>query len=727
MSSMRDMYVGITFQDNASRALNTVDRAMDVVERSVHGLGLRLDDASDEFRSMGRVGLNAIDNVEDGLDDAEREARGFSRAVENSSDALNGLKRMAAGIGGVIAGAFAVDKVKDFATSGIELAAGTKALNSQFEQVFGLMELTAEAKLNNIANQAGILPDRLKGSFVQMAAFAKTTGADTAEAMSLAERATMAAADSAAFLDRDVSEVTDNLQSLLKGNFENDAALGFSATEATRNIAAMDEYGKKFKDLSESQKQLTLLKMFENANKDSGAIGQAAKEADGYENVIGNLKSAWDGLKGTMMAPFLDTVTSSVQGLTKKMQGVDAEEIGMKMKSSFDSMMDVAVPTFGALKDGFGWLIDNKDTIVTIGSGLAAGFAAFKAIQIGKGIFDMVKGFSLIGSLTNPVGIAVVAIGGLVAGFVWLRNNSDMLMEKWETMKSNTSSAWAQIKDDVGGAVEQVGGFFTGLKDKAVGLWETIKQNPMLLSVVGPIGAVVGAGMTLYQNWDNIKLKAGELWVTTTEKFAGIKQSVSDFVQPAISWFDTLGTKWDNFKSSLSNFKMPGWVSSIGGAISGAASKVSGLINGSHATGLENVPFDGYRAELHKGEAVLTANQANGLRSSGILTDTGDGRPELNMSATPAPLQTNEPMGIRRATETPINTDNSISNNTTSSVSEITNNASNPSVQISAPIELIIQGNADDAAIQKLLSILPAEVRRIFEEIFREKLAGIGG
>lgn len=36
--------------------------------------------------------------------------------------------------------------------------------------------------------------------------------------------------------------------------------------------------------------------------------------------------------------------------------------------------------------------------------------------------------------------------------------------------------------------------------------------------------------------------------------------------------------------------------------------------NGSHAGGLDYVPFDGYIAELHKGEAVLTRNQAAVLR-----------------------------------------------------------------------------------------------------------------
>lgn len=39
-------------------------------------------------------------------------------------------------------------------------------------------------------------------------------------------------------------------------------------------------------------------------------------------------------------------------------------------------------------------------------------------------------------------------------------------------------------------------------------------------------------------------------------------------------------------------------------------------INGSHADGLDYVPFDGYVAELHQGEAVLTSGEASFLRSA---------------------------------------------------------------------------------------------------------------
>lgn len=58
-------------------------------------------------------------------------------------------------------------------------------------------------------------------------------------------------------------------------------------------------------------------------------------------------------------------------------------------------------------------------------------------------------------------------------------------------------------------------------------------------------------------------------------------------------------------------------------------------INGSHADGLDYVPFDGYVAELHQGEAVLTSGEANFLRgamaSSRVL---GGGRRSVGAAAT---------------------------------------------------------------------------------------------
>ena len=100
-----------------------------------------------------------------------------------------------------------------------------------------------------------------------------------------------------------------------------------SCTETTRNAAANRLYGKSFKDLSEAQKQLTLLQMVRDANRLSGAMGQAARESNGWENVLGNLKESWNQLLAAVGKPVLQGavvviqhITSAIQGLTKYAQ-----------------------------------------------------------------------------------------------------------------------------------------------------------------------------------------------------------------------------------------------------------------------------------------------------------------------------------------------------------------------------------------------------------------------
>ncbi|NPA72671.1 MAG: hypothetical protein GXO35_07565 [Gammaproteobacteria bacterium] len=51
---------------------------------------------------------------------------------------------------------------------------------------------------------------------------------------------------------------------------------------------------------------------------------------------------------------------------------------------------------------------------------------------------------------------------------------------------------------------------------------------------------------------------------------------------------------------------------------------VSVGVDGSHATGLSNVPFDGYRAELHKDEAIIDARTMSGMRKYGISTSSNN-------------------------------------------------------------------------------------------------------
>lgn len=308
----------------------------------------------------------------------------------------------------------------------IKSAADMQAMDAQFSQVFGNLEKNAQSSIDSISKETNILPNRLKPAFTSMAAFAKTTGMDTADALDLTSRATKAAADSAAFYDKSIGEVSESLQSYLKGNYENDAALGISSTETTRNAAANKLYGKSFNDLSEAQKQLTLLQMVEDGNKLSGALGQAAREGGGLENVIGNMKQAITDLGAAFGAPLLDPFLAIVQ----KISGAMA-----KLAEVFRENPALVYVVVGA--------------VTTLAAALGAAYLAANNFAKLKAIMSGVKaGFM---ALTSPVSLVVLAIGALVTAFIYFYNTSDTFREKVNGAVKTLQSFMAPVKDVIEG------------------------------------------------------------------------------------------------------------------------------------------------------------------------------------------------------------------------------------------------------------------------------------
>jgi phage-related protein len=265
------------------------------------------------------------DGFDDGLKDVNRHVKGFSSAL--------------GGLGRTIKTAFNTAVIAAFGKAVIDSAADVKAAGAQFEQTFGEMQDAAKAAIDRVAKPADIISERLRGSATSIYAFAKTAKMETSTAMTFMEDALRAAADSAAYYDRSIEDTTKTLQSFLKGNYENDAALGLSATETTRNAKAMQLYGKSFKNLSEAQKQITLLEMVKEANALSGAMGQAAREADGWANVTGNLSEAWKQFLGVVGQPVLQLVVPVIQQITASLQ----------------QLTSWALTAYNAMAKVFGW------------------------------------------------------------------------------------------------------------------------------------------------------------------------------------------------------------------------------------------------------------------------------------------------------------------------------------------------------------------------------------
>ncbi len=324
---------------------------------------------------------DATDDLGDSLDESQEAAFSFGDALKAnvlSQAIVDGFKKL-------------VSLAKETSGEFIEDAASVKAETSQFEQTFKEFGDQAEDAIGRVSENAGILDTRLKTVGAQIYAFAKSSGGDAAGSLELMEKALQATADSAAYYDRSLEDTAESLQSFLKGNYANDAALGLSATETTRNAAAMELFGQKFNDLTEIQKQQTLLQMVLDAQELSGAMGQAAREADGWENVQGNLNEAWSQFQAQAGDPFLENLIPIIKDATEGLQdfskSVDWNSFADGVDDTFRELTDIGekafdlgkktLPEFGK---GVKFVADNFESLSSVA------IATYTSIKVFKGI-----------------------------------------------------------------------------------------------------------------------------------------------------------------------------------------------------------------------------------------------------------------------------------------------------------------------------------------------------
>ena len=539
------------------------------------------------FKIMGKI---AIDNTE-----SNKKLEETSGKASNSASKISGAFKK---IGTAIAASLSVAAVVNFGKGCIQAAADANAMSSQFSQVFGDLESQAASSLTKIADEAGITENRMKGSFTKIAAFAKTTGMDTEGALALSERAMIAVADSAAFYDRSLEETTESLQSFLKGNYENDAALGLSCTEITRNEAANKLYGKSFKDLSESQKQLTLLQMVEDANKASGALGQAARESDTWTNVTGNLQQAWKDFQAALGINVLDLAV----GVVKKLVGVveqctekvpeavkwfgelksKAEELSQGPLAWLKDKIEAARDGFEKVADFAKRLWDNLEPLVTlIRDNLVEAFQGLsepmekikKVFQELQPIFEAVAGI-LGGALAAAIGIAIGAFNGIVSaieGFATLisgvvqivagviqaivgvfTGDGAMIEEAANNIGEGVINVFSGLWDGVSGFVE---GFVDGVVGFFEGLWDTLVGHSIVPDTIDGIADCFG------ELWGKVSGFVSDFCGNVTDKFTELKDKgvdkFNELKDKATSAASTLKDKasssWNTLKDKTSS------------------------------------------------------------------------------------------------------------------------------------------------------------------------------
>lgn len=338
-------------QEKARASASVLDRQIANLTDALKAQQGQLDKAEAKYGSSSKEALayrTAVYNTTAELNKLKTQLGGTADAVEDTGDAMEEAGRQGVRFGDLIKANvisdFIVDGLreiasaaKDMAASFVQSAADVRAETAQYAQTFGELAGEADAAIQQVADSANTLPSLLKPAATSIYAFARSSGADTAQAMDLMAQSMQVAVDAAAYYDRSLSDVTETLQSFLKGNYENDAALGVSATEATRNAQAMEMFGQAFNDLTEIQKQQALLQMVVDAQELSGAMGQAAREADGWQNVQGNLNEAWRQFAAVKGQAMLDALIPAMQEVTGLLTGLTDGSLsaGQAMQQAF--------------------------------------------------------------------------------------------------------------------------------------------------------------------------------------------------------------------------------------------------------------------------------------------------------------------------------------------------------------------------------------------------------
>lgn len=520
-----------------------------------------------------------MSNLQSGLNKAQAELNKLKGTTEQ---ATSGMSKAFKGIGAVMAGAFAVDKVKDFMGSMVEASASVNALDSMFTQTFKGDQQKAMAGITAQAKEQNINVDRLKGSWASMYGTFKGGGADANQSLELTTRYMQLAGDGSAYYDKSLDDVVSRLKSVTMGNFEAGDAIGLNFNATMLGSKATEQYGKKWQDLNQTQKEYLVLGVAEEVYKNTGAMGQGARESQSWLNVTENLKATWERFLGVIGQPVLDFAIGRVVNMTNVISGAITwvKSFGDAFNSCYDATGNFAEALAGAfdsmnmswagdlvmgidsviqkIQEVIGWFKEHElvtQALIGVIGGLVLAYAGFKTAMA------ITNGLKAMNDAIEIATIKMMLFGDKIAG---------------ASLKMTLASAKTLLWNTVCGIGTAV--------TTAFGTAMAILTSPITL-VIGAIVALVAVGYLLIKNWDSVKAFLTSCWNT----ICTVASSVWNSICTAISGFmaqvsAVISSIWNGIKdfisgvmSAIGSFIMSVW-NGICAGVSAVMSVISSVI-----------------------------------------------------------------------------------------------------------------------------------------------------
>ena len=321
----------------------------------------------------------------------------------------------------------------------------------------------------------------------------------------------------------------------------------------------------------------------EDVNELSDSLSNCAGPTDemakammsGFGGSIEQLKSSLDVLitmLGKTLSEFLVPIIQKISEFLNWLNSLDAGT--RKIIVTIGMVVAAAGPVLifiGKVTQGVGALMKLAPTIVT----------AFGKIKTVVGVVGGALKGLWAAMLANPITIVIAAIAALVAGFIYLWNNSEEFRQfwinLWENIKNAVQVAWEAITTWITTAWENIRTtaetVWTAISTFFTTTWENIRLN---------IETAWTAITTFFSTaWENIKSIAETIWNAIVEFFTttwtnittGVTTAwtnITTAIQTAMTNIQTaITTAWEAIKAFFSSV-----LSAIGSAVSSAWSNI---------------------------------------------------------------------------------------------------------------------------------------------------------
>lgn len=526
----------------------------------------------------------------------------------------------------------------------LQLGAESVSLASDLEEVQNVVDVTfgtegskkIETWAKQAQNQFGLTELQAKQYASTLGAMMKSNGMTDDQIYEMSTQLAGLAADMASFYNMDFDTAFSKIQSGITGMTLPLRQLGIDMTDGSVAAFAMSAgFEKAYKDMSEAEQMMVryqyLMKMT------SDAQGDFARTSDSYANSQRRLATNFDTLKsqlGEALLPIATSVTNAVNDLLELL-------IYTPPETAFDVAEDSITNAAAAATQAQGILGYMDQLYQKYGDAATKTDEWAAALERLKSVFPEVNQF--IDAET----------GALTASNEQLREYIENSKQAAiEDAKKNALASLSQQYIEAGQA------YYTQEINRDMAQAQANEARQALIDYIGSKPGqegYTGAGKSIDQlafEAQSLANEFGESQATINE-WVSIYQEQTKAAEAASSEMETLKSTMSSLEADLSiasaalerlSAAASAAASSVGGD-GGSAGMNSGQYynwfygggNGSHSAGLDYVPFDGYRAILHRGERIQTAAEASLFRRYGTQ------QPQFNYNSIGAAMWDNAP------------------------------------------------------------------------------------